>query len=218
MPLVRDEQQAALSLGGWSVVAELLGQPADHEYGGGSAPRYGRPGEWLEYDSKLIVVGPMSGGVRNPKGNRLSVKWARIRKHGATLPPDLLDDLRAVRRKSQDLALAAHEHWRYSAAMSAEEREQMDKWVRDHCEQSRANVAEMGRLLRAALPLADRDDIHDAHGGHEVRVVESDRARCITCHLWADEDPEVVEAERRARYGIAERAQMNLLELLDAMP
>lgn len=67
-----------------------------------------------------------------------------------------------------------------------------------------------------AFPLAGAD-IHEAHGQHEVRILDDGRARCITCHLYADEDPVVVEAERRARYGITEREPTDLLELLAAL-
>lgn len=43
--------------------------------------------------------------------------------------------------------------------------------------------------------------IHPAHADHEIRLTEYGARRCLTCHLYADQDPAEVEAEKRRLYG-----------------
>lgn len=209
-------QQRLARMFTWQLTDALLGSLGSiSEYGGSSGAKLGEPGDWMEYNRTRIVIGPC-GILRRPNEARVVVTWAAIAKHGATLSDDLRDRLRANRAEGQSAALSANKYWRYSVSMDPVARWAMDAWVAGHCQRLRRIREEAAALHVEAFPLTVAD-VHPAHDHHEVRITDSGRVRCITCHLYAEEDPAAVEAEFRARYGITEHEPTDLLELLEAM-
>ncbi|WP_436702449.1 hypothetical protein [Nocardioides sp. BYT-33-1] len=169
--LTRDEQRAVRAWGGAAL--EALAHPDTHEPStGASSSTHGLfpNGNWLEYNTKGITVGPLGGPPI------VKVTWPQVHRHARALPAELVERIRAHRRRVQRLAMQGHRiftlapGYDYMRRAADRDRPEYDResWeaLRDRIwpTQLRASTllrVQGDRLLDEALPLAVDDEPND---------------------------------------------------------
>ncbi len=171
MSLSREQQRAVRAWGSGALSA--LAWPERHEPGQGSASSTrGLFAEeaWIDYGRKGLVIGPLGGPAI------VTVAWPQLYRHARSLPPGLVERIRAHQRRGHRLALQGHRLFTlapgYGYLRSPEDRNRAE-YGREAWEALRETVmplkrrarrllaAEADRLLDEAFPLAVNDEPAD---------------------------------------------------------